>query len=126
MDNKKRSPVYLNLFKIRMPVAAVVSVAHRLSGILLLLFVPLFIFQFGRSIKDADTFQQVLAWLSSPLLIPIYIVFTWSLSHHFFAGLRFLLLDLHIGISRDSSCLSAWVVNVAAILFTMFVGIWLI
>ncbi len=126
MNNKKRSPVYLNLFKIRMPVAAVVSVAHRLSGILLILFIPLLIFQFGRSLKDADTFHQVLDWLSSPMLVPIYIIFTWSLTHHFFAGLRFLLIDLHIGVRRNSGGLSAWAVHAAAAFCTAVVGLWLL
>jgi succinate dehydrogenase / fumarate reductase cytochrome b subunit len=124
MDNKKRSPVYLNILKIKMPVAAVVSVAHRLSGILMVLFIPLLIYQFGRSLKDATSFEQVLNWFSQPIVVAVIIVFAWSLSHHLFAGLRFLLLDLHIGVSRDKSRLSAWAVHVAALACTLLVMVW--
>jgi len=50
------------------------------------------------------------AFFSRPAVKLIVILAAWGYAHHFFAGIRYLLLDLHIGIAKAPSRASAVVV----------------
>jgi succinate dehydrogenase / fumarate reductase, cytochrome b subunit len=109
-------PVFLNLFQIRLPLPGIVSFAHRVSGMLLVLAMPLVLYLLMLSLRAADDFRSVLAWLHNPLFALILFCVLWSFWHHLFSGIRFLLLDVDIGLGRMVSRQSAAVVLVAGIL----------
>lgn len=112
-------PVFLNLSKIHFPVAAVVSILHRVSGVLLSLSIPLVIYFFGISIQDEQGYSRV-ANLIDSLAGKLFMVFLlWNLAHHFFAGVRFLLVDLDIGITKTAAARSAWLVHIIAALIAL-------
>ena len=108
-------PVYLNLFKIRLPVPGIVSLAHRVSGVLLFLAIPFAIYLLDLSITTSDGFNQALEILQQPVVMLVQLVLVWSIAHHFFAGIRFLLIDFDIGIGKAPSNISAWLVLVAEV-----------
>jgi succinate dehydrogenase / fumarate reductase cytochrome b subunit len=109
-----KRPVFLQLGKIHFPVAAIVSILHRFSGVLLSLLIPVFIYLFGLSIRDQQSYFQVLHIINSlpGKLITVFLV--WVFSHHFFAGLRFLLIDLDLGVKKNTAARSAWLVHICA------------
>ena len=109
-DNR---PVYLNLIKIRLPLAGIVSFAHRISGVLLFLFLPFSVFLLDLSVQSADSFASVKQLLSQPLMLLVQILVLWSIAHHFFAGIRFLLIDAEIGVEKSSARLGSWMVFLA-------------
>jgi succinate dehydrogenase / fumarate reductase cytochrome b subunit len=111
-----KRPVFLQLTKIHFPVAAIVSILHRVSGVLLSLLIPVFIYLFGLSLRDQQGFSKVLDLLNSApgKLITVFLV--WMLSHHFFAGLRFLLIDLDVGLLKTTAARSAWLVHASALI----------
>jgi succinate dehydrogenase / fumarate reductase cytochrome b subunit len=119
MDKNKNRPKYLNLLKIKMPVAAVVSIGHRISGFLLVIAIPFVIYAFQLSVSSAEQYATIIAALKHPILQGILILLVWSFSHHFFAGIRFLLIDIDVGVSRSLSRASAWLVHALAILTTI-------
>ena len=121
MDKNNSRPRYLNLFKIAMPVTAVVSIAHRLSGFLLVITIPFLIYAFQASVSSTNEFSQLLATLQQPWVKAILIVLTWSFAHHFFAGIRFLLIDVDLGVSKKSARHSAWLIHFLAIVVTAVV-----
>jgi succinate dehydrogenase / fumarate reductase cytochrome b subunit len=43
--------------------------------------------------------------------------------HHFCAGIRYLLLDLHKGIDLASARLSSWIVFAVSIVLTLIIGV---
>ena len=111
-------PVYLNLLKIRLPVAGVMSILHRASGLLMFLLIPVLLYTLDQSLKSADSFAAVATLFHGGarwLLVPAI----WALCHHLLAGIRFLLLDLDIGLERATMRASAWFVNIAAALLTL-------
>lgn len=112
--SRAQRPVFLNLLKIRLPIPGVVSFAHRVSGVVLFLALPLSIYLFERSLTDAQSYAQVLALLRQPWMAPFTILLVWSLLHHLLAGLRFLLIDLDIGLNKQAARTGAWVVILAA------------
>ena len=121
MDKNNKRPKYLNLLKIKMPVAAVVSIGHRISGFLLVIAIPFIIYAFELSISSAAAYDSVIMALGHPLIQGTLILLAWSFSHHFFAGIRFLLIDIDVGVSRSASRFSAWLVHGLAILATILV-----
>lgn len=122
MDKNNNRPRYLNLLKIAMPVTAVVSIAHRASGFLLIIAIPFLIYVFQLSVSSAEEFSQVLVVLQYPLVKVILILLTWSFMHHFCAGIRFLLIDIDVGVTKSVARMSAWSVHVIALTVTLFVA----
>jgi succinate dehydrogenase / fumarate reductase cytochrome b subunit len=125
--SRSARPVYLNLFKIRLPIPGVVSFLHRVSGVLLVLFIPMSILVLERSLAGEAGFADVASWLGHPLGMLMALVFLWALIHHLFAGLRFLLLDLDVGMEPAAARTTAWTVLVAAIAVAVLLALgWLV
>ena len=111
-----KRPVYLNLLKIRLPVMGMVSLAHRASGVLLFLAIPFSIYLLDLSLLSKAEFASVIQLLNHPLVLLIELALIWSLAHHFFAGIRFLLIDADIGVEKASARTGAWLVIIAEML----------
>lgn len=126
MTPNNQRPVYLNLFKIRLPVMGTVSLFHRLSGVLLALATPLFVYLFELSLRGPESYAQALAWLERPWVKLLGTLLLWSLAHHLLAGVRFLLIDLDVGVEKSAARRSAWLVHGAAavILILALPAIW--
>ncbi len=109
-DNR---PVYLNLLKIRLPLTGIVSFAHRISGAILFLSIPFMVYLLDLSVASEQSLAKVQQLLNQPIMIIVQIVLLWSLAHHFFAGIRFLLIDAEIGVEKSKAKLGAWLVLLA-------------
>ena len=109
-DNR---PVYLNLLKIRLPLAGIVSFAHRVSGVLLFLLLPFSVYLLDLSVQSEESFASVQQMMSQPLMLLVQFLVLWSIAHHFFAGIRFLLIDAEIGVEKSQARLGAWLVFLA-------------
>lgn len=114
-NNKPETrPIYLNLLKIRQPVTALVSIAHRISGVLLFLSIPLFIWMLERSLHSPESYAQLLALFDQALMKLFLLLMAWAAAHHFFAGIRFLLLDIEWGVDLATARKTAKIVNILA------------
>lgn len=112
--NSDPRPVFLNLLQIRLPVPGVLSIAHRLSGVVLFLAIPLVIGLLERVLSGQHGYAQVAELLSaSPARLVLFLLL-WALSHHFLAGIRYLLIDVDLGVVAPAFRLSAWAVLLAA------------
>jgi succinate dehydrogenase / fumarate reductase cytochrome b subunit len=114
-----KRPVYLNLFKIRLPTTGIVSFAHRVSGFLLFLAIPFSVYLLDLSITSAEGYANGMQLLQQPVPQLLLLILLWALVHHFLAGIRYLLLDLDIGIEKAGSNLSAWMVLIIEVLVIM-------
>ena len=114
MANKTR-PIYLNLLQIRFPVAAVLSILHRVSGVMLFVATPAVIYLLDISLRSESGFARAADLIAGLPMRLVAAVLLWALVHHLFAGIRFLLIDIDLGVARDSARRGAWVVNVAAL-----------
>jgi succinate dehydrogenase / fumarate reductase cytochrome b subunit len=124
MKTMTNRPIFLNLSKIHFPVAAVASIMHRVSGVLLSLSIPLVIYLFGISIRDEQGYANVANLIDSLMGKLVMVFLLWNLAHHFLAGIRFLLLDLDIGITKSAAARSAWLVHIiAAVVALLTLGI---
>jgi len=111
--NHKR-PIFLNLFQIRLPVSGVVSILHRITGVMLFLCIPVSLWVLDFSLASEQQFHRLVDGLHHPLSIILVTLIIWALLHHLLAGIRHLLLDLDIGVEKEISTKSAWLVTIAA------------
>lgn len=127
MNNKDNRPKYLNLLKIRLPITGIASINHRISGLILFLFIPFSIYFLQLSLTNSEGFSKVLDYLSSPIIKFGLVLLTWSFVHHLFAGFRFLLIDQNIGVSLSVARKTAWFVVFAAVIVTLIIsGVWIL
>lgn len=120
----KARPVYLNLFAIRLPLPGFVSILHRISGALLFLIgIPLTLYVVQQSLASADGWAQMRAALSHPLAKLVLVLLAWAYFHHFIAGVRHLLMDLHWGMDLKSARQSAAVTLVLGLLLALAIAV---
>jgi succinate dehydrogenase / fumarate reductase, cytochrome b subunit len=124
MQNQQR-PVHLNLFTIRFPITAIVSILHRLSGCFLFLLIPIFWGLWALSLKDVENFSRVKMWLDKPMIKFCLLPIAFALFHHFLAGVRHLIMDLGQAESLRAARVTAYAVLLIALLLTISTGIYL-
>lgn len=116
-------PKFLNLLAIRQPIGAVTSILHRLTGVLLFLLLPVAAWLLELSLRDPAGYARAAAWLEGAAGQAALLLLAWIVFHHLFAGIRFLLLDLDLGMELSSARRMAWVATLAAPLAALlFVG----
>ena len=113
-DDKR--PVFLDLTRIHLPVMAVLSLGHRVSGVLLVCAMPPLVWLFGRSLAGAEEYAAVRGLLASGPARIALVLLAWACAHHVLAGVRFLLLDLGVGVDARSARAGAWAVLAGGLL----------
>ena len=121
----KKRPKNLNLATIRLPINAVVSILHRVSGIGLFLLLPALLWAFGQSVKSEATYLNLSEILDFWLTKCMLIAASWAFFHHFFAGIRHLLQDVHwmttLQKARFSGRVVLWLVGFSVIIFAIYI-----
>jgi succinate dehydrogenase / fumarate reductase, cytochrome b subunit len=100
---KPKRPVFLELWRIKLPAMGLVSILHRVSGVLLVLSIPFFADLFRQSLAGPEGFAAASATLGSPPMRLVLVVLGWAILHHLFAGIRYLALDLGLGLEREQA-----------------------
>jgi succinate dehydrogenase / fumarate reductase, cytochrome b subunit len=121
VSTRRKRPVFIDLMKIRLPLPGIVSILHRVSGAGLFLFLPLLLCMLSGSLESPATFDAIHDWLAHPLHKIIISGLIWAYLHHFCAGVRFLLLDLHCGIQLKSARSSSLYVLLFSLILTISV-----
>lgn len=119
-----KRPKHLNLFKITQPLPAVVSILHRISGVLLFFpGIPLLLCGLHMSLQSPESFEVLQSYLRQPAIKLVALLPLWFLFHHLCAGIRHLFLDLHIGVALPQARASSKFVFVAGFILTMLTGL---
>ena len=120
-----KRPKYLNLFKIKLPLPGMVSILHRASGAFLFLAIPFFLIGLQSNLASPNSFEETRVLLAHPLAKLGLLGLFWLLLHHFFAGIRYLAMDLHYCIDLPQTRRSSVMVLVASLGLTLMLGVWL-
>ena len=120
----KPRPIYLNLFAIRQPLPAIVSILHRISGALMFLVgIPLLLWLVQRALASPEAYAAAISPLTTPIGKAAVVVLAWCYLYHLLAGLRHLALDLHVGIRLAPARSSAAVVLLLSFLLALIVAV---
>ena len=120
-----RRPVFLDIPKMRFPVTALVSISHRLTGVVIFLFLPLLIYLLQQSLASPLSFYHLMHWLAQSWVKGLMWVFLAALSVHFFAGVRHVLMDLGVGEHLGQAKFTAYLVFALSVIAIVLEGVWL-
>ena len=114
----------------RLPLAGVVSILHRASGILMFVLMPFIIWMFDTSLTSEITYSQFTAVFNSGVgFVPgivfkfIALALIWAYLHHFMAGLRHLWMDATHAVTLEFGRQSAVVTLAASVSLTLALGV---
>ena len=114
----------------RLPAAGIVSILHRISGVLMFLLMPFIIWMFDTSVSSEYSFARFKAAFNSGLgFVPgwfvklVALALIWAFLHHFIAGLRHLWMDVsHKAVSKEFGKTSAVVTLALSVFLTLVLG----
>ena len=101
MTTASRRPVYLNLLKIKLPIAGIMSIIHRATGVFMFLALPYLIHLLDLSLSGPEGFAEVNAAIHGLVGKLFVFLIMWSHMHHLLAGIRYLLIDVHNGVEKS-------------------------
>ena len=126
--NTDHRPVYIDLRKINLPVSALISITHRLSGMFVFFItLPLMLALIYFSTESEDSFNELSLFLKNYKFILGLIVLSFCiLWYHILSGVRHLIMDAHIGESLLASKYSAkftislWIITTCFVFWRIF------
>ena len=117
-------PKNLDLTTIRMPVAALASITHRITGVMLFVAVGFLVWALSLSLESSQGFEQTAAILSHPFAKLI----TWGIlsliAYHFLAGVKHLIMDAGYFETKESGPLAAKVTLALTAVVIVLLGVW--
>lgn len=120
-------PKFLKLLQIRFPIGAIASIGHRISGVLLVVSLPLLALALDRSLRSQADFEALRHLVAAPGRAVLLVVVVWAAAHHVLAGLRHLLMDIGVGSRLEQARTSAWAAIVAALVIALAAALrWLL
>ncbi|XXQ69164.1 succinate dehydrogenase, cytochrome b556 subunit [Neisseriaceae bacterium B1] len=124
MQTNKR-PVFLDMQVLTkaLPIPGIVSILHRISGVVLFILLPVLLALLAGSLSSGETFVEYKSWADNWFVKLILWAVLWAFTHHLFAGIRFLLLDAHIGTDLKVARRSARIVLIAGAVVAFILGV---
>ena len=91
-------PVYINLFKIQLPLSALLSITHRVSGMLIFFLVlPVSAYILNLLLESSDSFVLFMDSYNTSIFIRTFVLFNILVfEYHVIAGIRHMLMDFHL------------------------------
>ena len=106
-----------------LPPAGMVSILHRISGAALFLFLPLLLWLFDLSLISELSFARLREVAGHWFVKLVLLGLIWAFIHHLVAGIRYLVLDLHVGLDKSASRASALSVFAISLPLTLIAGL---
>ena len=122
---KVKRPVNLDLTKFHFPIMAILSILHRVSGVLLFFALPFWLYLLQQSLVSAESFANVQVLLThSGIQFFLWITLS-ALAYHLVAGVRHLLMDIGIGEHLPRARHGAWFTLGVAVVLILLAGVWI-
>lgn len=120
----RQRPKYYDLNLLHLPWPGLVSILHRITGVVMFLFlIPAVLFVLQCTLESETGFSKWKSIFSEPIVKLIVLGFVWSYIHHLFAGIRYLLLDIQVGTALEPARTTAKTVLVLGIVATVLIGV---
>ena len=113
--NRPLSP-HLQIY--RLPLSAIVSISHRLTGVFLCLGLLVFLAVLITAAEGPQAYEPMRLWLQAWVGQGLLILFTYALYFHFCNGVRHLFWDAGYGFELKTVHISSYAVIVVSILMT--------
>jgi succinate dehydrogenase / fumarate reductase cytochrome b subunit len=113
----------------RLPAAGIVSILHRISGLLMFLLLPFIIWMFDTSVSSEISFAKFsaafnvgLGFVPGVLVKLVALALIWAYLHHMIAGIRHVYMDVCHAVTKEFGKSSAVVTLVLSLGLTAALG----
>jgi succinate dehydrogenase / fumarate reductase cytochrome b subunit len=122
---KDNRPVNLDFTTFKLPLPAITSILHRISGAVLFVGIAGLLYLFDKSLSSPEGFVAVTEWLGNPVVKLVTWAVVAALLYHFIAGIKHLIMDFGIGETLGGAVLGAKIVIVLATVAIVAAGLWI-
>ena len=122
-----KRPININLFKIQLPLSALLSITHRISGILIFFIVlPISAIALSFMYESQQSYDNFVNFYSTNSFIKlIFISLVLIFQYHIFTGIRHLLIDFHLLAENLTSSFRSAVITLLLFLFNAIATVWI-
>ena len=92
----------------RLPAAGIVSILHRISGLIMFLLLPLLVWMFDTSVSSEISFAKFsaafnvgLGFVPAVLVKVVVLGLIWAYLHHLIAGVRHVYMDVCHAVTKE-------------------------
>jgi succinate dehydrogenase / fumarate reductase cytochrome b subunit len=131
-DTTRQRPGTMRLvdaMQYRLPLAGVVSILHRVSGLLMFMLLPFIVWLFDVSLTSEVSYERFtsafvagIGFLPGWFIKLVALALIWSYLHHFIAGVRHLWMDMTHSVTKEQGRSSAVVTLVGSVVLTVALG----
>jgi len=114
----------------RLPLAGIVSILHRVSGLIMFILMPFIIWMFDTSLTSEITYSQFTSvFIGGAGFVPgwffklVALALIWAYLHHFIAGVRHLWMDATHAVTLEFGRKSAVFTLVVSLALTLALGV---
>ena len=134
-DTLKQRPEFRNINAVsdlpnyRLPIAGIVSILHRVSGLLMFVLLPFIIWMFDTSLTSEvsfDAFRSV--FIAGVGFVPgwffklVALAIIWAYLHHWLAGIRHIRMDIKHTVTKEQGQSSAQIVLAISLTLTVLLA----
>lgn len=120
-----KRPININPLSIKLPITALISISHRISGVFVFLLIPFLLWMLQSSLSSEQSFTELATTFGHWFIKLLVFVLLASLIFHLLAGIRHLFMDMHIGESLGIAKLTSILVIIASAVLIAGSAIWL-
>lgn len=122
---KDNRPINLDISTIHFPLAAITSILHRISGVIIFVGIGVLLWLFDISLATEEGFNNLKGGSNSPLFkIILWGIFS-ALAYHVVAGIKHLLLDVGIGETMEGGETGAKLTILISLVLIAAIGVWI-
>ena len=133
MDRSRARPGTMRLIDAvgyKLPIAGIVSILHRVSGLLMFVLLPFVVWLFDVSLSSEVSYERFasaylagIGWAPAWFVKLVTLALIWAYLHHAIAGLRHVWMDVAHAVSKEQGRSTAIATLALSLLLTAGLGI---
>lgn len=116
-------PVNLDLTTVRMPFTAVLSILHRITGVIIFLGVPVLLWLLEKSLSSETGYIKIEQMLAEGFWRIAFFGLIWAFAYHIMAGIKHLAMDMGHAETPESAKIAATLLIIGNVLVLLFLGV---
>jgi len=125
LNVKDTRPVNIDLTTIRFPLTAILSITHRITGVIIFVGVAILLYLLSLSLESEAGFVKAQQLVGSPIGKFVLWGIVSGLLYHLVAGTKHLIMDWGIGETLAGAAIGSRITLILSTLLIVIAGVWI-